>query len=138
MTKAEKFWMIFIIGVIVTVIAGFATERWWGAILTFGLLTVIAAILAATSHEYNYSSAGWATLWIGLIVMFVGGLFTKMLFVWVACGIGAIVYGLFPNDGLASTNSANPIVDLFSRPPHYECGSVFFCPSVCKKLKKLV
>ncbi|HCM67740.1 MAG: hypothetical protein A2898_05165 [Candidatus Kerfeldbacteria bacterium RIFCSPLOWO2_01_FULL_48_11] len=94
MTKAEKFWMIFIIGVIVTVIAGFATERWWGAILTFGLLTVIAAILAATSHEYNYSSAGWATLWIGLIVMFVGGLFTKMLFVWVACGIGAIVYGL--------------------------------------------
>ncbi|MFH1236511.1 MAG: hypothetical protein V1685_06280 [Parcubacteria group bacterium] len=95
MTRSGKFWLILVIGLVVTMLAGFMTGRWQEVIFTFGLLSVITAIIAASCDEYSCAAGGWGTFFISLIFMFVGGFITKMLFVWLACGIDGVVYGIF-------------------------------------------
>ena len=98
MTKAQKSWMIFLIGLVVTLIAGLTTTSKWQEIcFTFGLLTLIATLFSMISDKNSCGGFGWATILIGLAIMYIGGFVTEMPFVWLACGLGAFVFGFMVN-----------------------------------------
>jgi len=98
MSKVAKFrlifWLIFGIGLITTVIAGVVSKEWLEIVFTFGLFSVIAALIGGVPHE-EPGARGCLTFVIGLLFLVIGGeVFDWMpLILWLN-GAGAVVYGL--------------------------------------------
>lgn len=93
MTKAQKFWLIFLLAVTTTVVVCIKSNYLWSIILIFGLYSLIVAIKATMCDDDDRQKGGWWTLGTGLIYScaFGGWIMNSMLIAWLS-GIFTIVY----------------------------------------------
>ncbi len=93
MSRKAKFWITLVLGLIYTLFGWMMTHHLLAVILTYGAQSVIAAIIAASCNERNQRIGGWWTFAQGMAFCVVGGFITGLLYVWIACGLAAVVYG---------------------------------------------